>query len=242
MTKKVKIIVKTNTLYDKGWESNREYIYENNGCVYWWHDPQQDSTLLYDFTANVGDEWTITVGNDSVTLHVEEIGIVEYNERVFRSMTVSDDKDIFSGTIVCSVGHVNSFFPEQLLENKNGYKVDGIRCFWDEGTIIYHEGDDDCDAIYEQIHETEEDDDISENEMTVYPNPTNGLINVTIEFETFQETSLREAEYHIINIMGETVMSGKIVYENKTIDVSNLPCGVYLMEINDKTMKIVIKK
>lgn len=234
--KKVKIIVKTNTLYDKDSESSREYIFEDNGCVYWWHNPTQDSTILYDFTANVGDEWTINVENNSITMHVDEVGLVEYNGQTFKSLTISDENDIFSGTIVCSVGHVTSFFPERLLEKKGNYDVDGIRCYWEGPNIIYQEGDVDCDSIYEQIHvgleETTADDGFE-----IYPNPSHGTIFIRAN-ASFHDI----ADYCIIDILGETVMSGRITSEIQEINISNLPNGMYLVKISDITVKIIIDK
>ena len=231
--KKVKIIVKTNTLYDKSSGISREYIREDNGCVYWWHNPAQDSTMLYNFTANVGDEWSIKIGNDSITMHVDEVGIVEYNGQAFRSLNISDENNIFSGTIVCSVGHVKSFFPEQMLNKNSYYKVDGIRCYWEKGTIIYQEGNDDCDAIYGQLHNGFEDPS-ADNEVDVYPNPSNGIL--------FVKSDNINTDYQIINILGEIVLSGEIVSENQQIDISNLSNGLYLIKIKDNTMKIVVNK
>ena len=231
--KKVKIIVTTNTLYDKSSGISREYIREDNGCVYWWHDPTQDSTMLYNFTANVGDQWSIKIGNDSITMHVDEVGIVEYNGQAFRSLNISDANNIFSGTIVCSVGHVKSFFPEQMLNKNSRYKVDGIRCYWEKGTIIYQEGNDDCDAIYGQLHNGFEDPS-ADNEVDVYPNPSNGIL--------FVKSDNINTDYQIINILGEIVLSGEIVSENQQIDISDLLNGIYIIRINGNTTKIIINK
>ena len=219
--KKVKIIVKTNTLYDKSIRQSREYIYEYNGCVYWWHDPQQDSTMLYNFAANVGDEWTINVGTNSITMHVDEVGLVEYNDQVFRSLTISDENDIFSGTIVCSVGHITSFFPERLLENKDSFEMAGIRCYWEKGEIIYQDGDVDCDEIYSQWH-IDVNEIATDNRLDVYPNPSKDIIYV--------KSDQIDSEYLIINTTGQIVASGKIVSENQQVDISNLPNGVYLLK------------
>lgn len=231
--KKVKIIVKTNTLYDKTVRQSREYIYEYNGCVYWWHDPQQDSTMLYDFTANVDDEWTIKVGTDSITMHVDDVGIVEYNSQVFRSLTISDENDVFSGTIVCSIGHITSFFPERMLENKGNFEMTGIRCYWEKGTIIYQQGDVDCDEIYGQLHVGVEEI-TADKGFDVYPNPSQGVLYV--------KSDQMDSKYFVINTMGQTVALGKIVSDNQQIDLSNLSNGIYLIRINNNTMKIIVNK
>lgn len=167
------------------------------------------------------DEWTIKVGTDSITMHVDEVGLVEYNDQVFRSLTIRDENDIFSGTIVCSVGHTTSFFPERLLENKADFEVTGIRCYWEKGTIIYQEGGIDCDEIYSQWH-FGVDEIATDNGLDVYPNPSQGILYV--------KSGLINSEYLIVNMMGQTVASGKIVSDNQQIDMSNLPNGVYLLK------------
>ena len=229
--KNVKIIVKTNTLYDKKIEKSREYIYEYNGCVYWWHDPLQDSTMLYNFAAEVGDEWQIKVGENNITMHVDDAGIVEYNGQVFRSLTVSDANDVFSGTVVCGIGHLTSFFPEQLLENKGEFDVDGIRCYWNDDILLYKEDDTDCDAVYNQWHSVDET--IAGNGFEIYPNPSYNVLFVLSENIN--------SEYRITNILGETIASGKIASENQQINVSSLPEGMYFITIGNATMKFMKK-
>ena len=231
--KKIKIIVKTNTLYDKYSEVYREYIYDENDKVYWWNKTQQNFTVLYDFAADEGDEWQIEVGENSITMHVDEVGTVEYDGKVFRSLTVSDAEDIFSGTIVCGIGHVTSFFPEKMLDNKGDFEVDGIRCNWNDSELIYQEGDTNCDSIYAQLH-LGIDETLAKNGFDVYPNPSRGILYV--------KSDQIDSEYLIINTMGQTVASGNIVSENQQIDISNLSNGIYLIRINNNTMKIIVNK
>ena len=51
------ILVKINTLYDKGLREDvtREYVYMRDGKVYWWNKTLEEFTVLYDFGAEVGD-------------------------------------------------------------------------------------------------------------------------------------------------------------------------------------------
>ena len=232
---KVKVIIKTNTLYDlRTNQTTHEYIYEENNKVYWWNKTLQEFTVLYDFGANVGDEWTITAGNNSVTVHVDDVGYLVKDARWFKAMIISDANDIFSGTVVCGIGHLTSFFPEQLLENKGEFDVDGIRCYWNDDILLYKEDDTDCDAVYNQWHSVNET--IAGNGIVVYPNPSYDFIFV----KTCHGASL-QSEYHITNVLGETVVSGKIASENQQINVSSLPEGMYFIIIGNATMKFMKK-
>lgn len=80
-------------------------------------------------------------------------------------------------------------------------------------------------------------DETAADDIMVYPNPANDIIYV----ETFPETS-QISDFQIINILGETVLSGPITSESMQIDVSNLPAGLYLLKIADKSVKIVVKR
>ncbi|MBR4837925.1 MAG: T9SS type A sorting domain-containing protein [Bacteroidales bacterium] len=239
---KVKVIVKTNTLYDlRIDQTSHEYIYEENNKVYWWNKTLQEFTVLYDFGANVGDEWTITAANNSVTVHVDDVGYIVKDARWFKALVISDENDIFSGTVVCGIGHLTSFFPEKLMENRDDFEVDGIRCYWKDDILLYKESDTDCDAIYEQYHLGVDENEIA-NEILIYPNPTSDYIIIILS--SVQKTphcDVFTREYRITNILGEIVASGRIASENQQIDVSSLPEGMYFITIDKATMEFMKK-
>ena len=237
--KDVKIIIRTNTLYDKGEHSEvtREYIYEDFGKVYWWNETLQDFTLLYNLGAQVGENWIVNVGDQSITMHVDAVEQYEYEGQAFRMLTVSDEGNLFSGHIVSGIGHLTSFFPERLMQKGKGHRVEGIRCYWREGELIFKYGDRDCDEVYEEWHNGIEEDGPSAGSgvFTVYPNPTDGVLFV----ETFPETSLHV--YRIMNLFGQTLMTGQITAETQQINVSNLPQGMYFISVGDMTQKFVVR-
>ncbi len=231
--KKVKIIVKTNTLYDKeSVEQTEEYIYVEDNKVYWWNQTIEEFTVLYDFGAQVGDYWEIKAGHNSIVVHVDMVGQAEYDGIVYKTLQISDYDDMFGGTIVCTVGHLTSFFPEKMLDNKGNCEVNGLRCHWNDGELLFKVGNVDCDYIFVNHHLGVDETDF-ENGFIIYPNPSHGIIYL----ETFPETS-QNHEYRIINILGETVLSGKISAYNQMIDVSNLPNGIYFMKIREKSTMI----
>ena len=175
------ILVKINTLYDKDLieEITHEYVYERDGKVYWWNKTLEEFTVLYDFDAQVGDSWTIKVGTESLIMHVDAVEEIEYEGRTYRMLHVSDPEDLFSGDIVCGIGHLTSFFPERLMNNGDGLRVEGLRCYWVEDELVFKPGDEDCDAVYEELHGIDEDDpSTGSGTFTVYPNPTNGILTI----------------------------------------------------------------
>ncbi len=241
-TQRPKIIIRSNTQYDRDTiitEVTHEYIYEENGIVYWWNKDLEAFTMLYDLMADVGDEWEIKVGTDSLTMHVDAVENYEYDGKTYRMLHVSDENGLFSGNIVSGVGHLTSFFPERLMNRGKGYRVTGLRCYWVEGNLIFKINRDDCDAIYADLHNGIEEDGPSTDSRTfvVYPNPANNVLFV----QTVHAPSLPAKTYRITNLMGQTVLSGNIIAETQQINIEKLPAGMYFINVNEQTVKFVVK-
>ena len=231
-----KVIVKSNTLYDKDLNTvvTHEYLFERNGVVYWWNKTLEEFTVLYDFSAIEGDEWVIKVGEESITMHVEEVENQIITGLPYKKMTVSDNNNIFSGTIVSNIGHLTSFFPEKLIEKSSKFDVEQLRCYWLYGNLVYKIGNLDCDEIYINNHIGI--DETTTETFSVYPNPTNGVITIV---GTWRAASPQSMEYTITNICGQIVMKGTISSDNQQINVSELSCGMYFIKIEDKSIKII---
>ena len=248
-----KVIVRSNTQYDRDsihTKVTHEYVYEKNGKFYWWNKDLAEFTVLYDLAANAGDEWEIKVGLESLTMHVDSVGYFEYEGRNFRILHVSDPDDLFSGNIVCGIGHLTNFFPERLMNRGKGFRVEGMRCYWVNGNLVFKNGDEDCDAIYAEWHDGIEEDGPSTpstgsgnaGALVVYPNPANNILFV----ETRLIASLPDPTYHITNLMGQTMMTGTmdpVEMRHGTslqqIDISGLPSGMYFITVGGQTVKFV---
>ena len=213
----------------------REYVYGEDGIIYWWNKDLQDFTVLYDYNAEAGDEWEIKVGTQRITMHVDAVEQYEYESQQFRLLQVRDADDLFSGTIVCGIGHLTSFFPEKLMNRGKNYRVEGMRCYWRDGELFFKYGEEDCDAVYKDYHSGI--DDHEDDVFAVYPNPTDGVLFV----ETRHGTSLPTQTYRITNLMGQTVQIGNLNAETQQIDVSDLPQGMYFISVGDMTQKFVVR-
>ena len=235
--KDVQIIIRTNTLYDKGEHQvvTREYLYVEDNLVHWWNNDLQEFTVLYDLGAQIGDSWVIKVGTETLTMHVDAVDQYYYEGQTFRMLRVSDEGDLFSGTIVCGIGHLSSFFPERLMTRSKDYRVYGLRCYWSYGNLVFTINRDDCDAIYAELHNGL--DETNDNGFAVYPNPTNGILFV----ETCHGASLPDQTYRITNLVGQTLLTGRITTENQQIDVSKLPNGMFFVIIGGMTQKFIVQ-
>ena len=225
---KVKVIVRTNHIYDKDeqMETTREYVYEENDKVYWWNKDLQEFTTLYDLSAEEGDEWEITVGMESITVHVDSVVVHEHEGRIYKKLSISDTGHVFDGDIVVGLGHLTSFFPEKLMRHSSDFEVNGLRCYWVEEALVYQNGNEDCDAVYNMIHsETKE---VGTDALGVYPNPSDGFIVVGML-----------GQYRIANLMGQTLLQGVVNTENQQIDISSLSSGLYFLSVSGQTVKLM---
>ncbi len=239
--KRPKIIVRSNTHYDRDTvtEVTHEYIYEENGKVYWWNKQLQQFTTLYNYAAEIGDEWEVLVGTERLSMHVDTVENIEHEGNPYTLLRVSDADGLFSGDIVCGIGHMTSFFPERLMNRDKNYRVEGMRCYWVDGELVFKLGDKDCDEVYEQLHNGVEDSPSAGSDtFTVYPNPANNVLFV----ETRRATALpAEQKYRIANLMGQTLLQGCIDAEIQQIDISALSAGMYFITFAGKTQKFVVK-
>ena len=233
--KRPKVIVRSNTHYDRdvNTEVTHEYVYEENGIVYWWNKDLQEFTTLYDYNAEIGDEWEIKVGTSSIMVHVDNVDVFEYQGETRKLLQISDANNIYNGDIVAGFGHMTSFFPEKLMNRGKGFRVDGLRCYWVEDALLYHNGNEDCDEIYIQLHNNI--DESTDNGFTVYPNPNNGILLV----ETRPIASLQDQTYRITNLIGQTLLNGHITAEKQQIDINSLPSGMYFINLDGQTVKFV---
>ena len=243
--KRPKIIIRSNTQYDRDeiTEVTHEYIYEEDGIVYWWNKNLEEFTILYNLNADVGDEWEIKVGMESLTMHVDAVENYEYEDKFYRILSVSDENDLFSGNIVCGIGHLTSFFPEKLMNQDKGYRVEGLRCYWVNDELVFKYGDKDCDAVYTELHNGIDEDGPSTSSVafTVYPNPASGVLTVSVRLPQWDSPTMGQTEYQISNLMGQTLLQGRISAEIQQIDISTLPAGMYFISVGKQTEKFVVR-
>ena len=66
-----------------------------------------------------------------------------------------------------------------------------------------------------------------ENQVVLYPNPSTGLVNITLPLNT-------EVEVSVLNLIGKQVFSSSYSGSAK-VQLSDLPKGIYLIKLTDKS-------
>ncbi|WP_234369109.1 CHRD domain-containing protein [Brumimicrobium mesophilum] len=79
------------------------------------------------------------------------------------------------------------------------------------------------------------DNELEENNLTAYPNPTTDKI--TLSFEKFNG----EMNVQVVDIYGKTVQTKSIKSNNTTIDMSGLPSGVYMIKAESQITRVIKK-
>jgi hypothetical protein len=131
------------------------------------------------------------------------------------------------------------------MDNGDGIRVEGMRCYWSDSKLVFKYGDEDCDAIYDELHGIEEGGpSTGSGTFAVYPNPTNGILTIhhsSLTTSNASHFSIQHSEFIITNLMGQTVLSGNINADNQQIDVSALPQGMYFITFAGETRKFVVR-
>ena len=70
------------------------------------------------------------------------------------------------------------------------------------------------------------------NQVTIYPNPTNSTINLSLSFS-------EEVNYELFSPLGQQLIIGTIKSSNQEIDVSNLPPNIYYLKLANQVFKIL---
>ena len=71
----------------------------------------------------------------------------------------------------------------------------------------------------------------NKNNTIIYPNPSNGVFNISID----NSTSIK---YKLYSITGKVILSGESLHNNISFDLSNKPKGIYMLETeNNNTIE-----
>ena len=83
-------------------------------------------------------------------------------------------------------------------------------------------------------------------QLSVYPNPTTGVIHIVCANEKCTQALDEITDIYILNMLGQTVKQFTNQHLEMGIDLTNLPNGIYIIEINtsqyQSKQKLIINK
>ncbi len=179
--------------------------------------------MIYDFSLSVGDTFSggsLNMNNSFYALEVTSIDTMNFNGIERRVFTIKPTRAKTQIAAVWIEGIGNSeglFFPYHT----NTADIWGnVRCYIHNDELLYtnyRHGGSDCVTPLMGIGDV-----LSvNNSITLYPNPTNNEVSVS------SESLINSIE--IYNSLGQKVYTETINSKEKTIDISSLPSGVYVL-------------
>ncbi|MDB9948216.1 T9SS type A sorting domain-containing protein [Flavobacteriaceae bacterium] len=75
-------------------------------------------------------------------------------------------------------------------------------------------------------------DDFENNQVTIYPNPTQSKINLSLNYA-------KEVHYKLFSPLGKQLMDGIITSSNQEIDISHLPSNIYFLKVGNQFHKVL---
>ena len=203
---------------------------EEDGKVWKRHLNTSEETLLYDFTASVGD--TLCFGEPGASFVLDSISMVQIGDVDRRKFWFGLEYD-GSGNPRAKETWVEGIGSDFGLLWSGYYGVyDGwhcLLCFHQYGELVWQNPEyNTCTYPYDAVEENKD------SEIALYPNPVRD--RVVIE-------GIEVAEVEVYNTLGQMV---KTIQGTNEISVADLPQGVYLLRIadaegKDYTNKIMIR-
>ena len=75
-------------------------------------------------------------------------------------------------------------------------------------------------------------DDYENRHVSIYPNPTQSRINLSLNYA-------KEVHYKLFSPLGKQLMTGTITSGNEEIDISHLPSNVYFLKVGNQFFKVL---
>ena len=203
---------------------------EEDGKVWKRYSIAHPETLLYDFTASVGD--TLRIGDFAEEMVLDSISMVQIGGVDRRKFWFGLEYDGLGNprakeTWVEGIGSDYGLLWSGYYGVYDGWHC--LLCFHQYGELVWQNPEyNTCSYPYDAVEENKD------SEIALYPNPVRD--RVVIE-------GIEVAEVEVYNTLGQMV---KTIQGTNEISVADLPQGVYLLRIadaegKDYTNKIMIR-
>jgi len=216
----------------------REYLYESNDSVYWYDKVNERFNMIYYFSAEEGDHWTVSNSRAqclSDSLYPESDSIYVYRtdydtiaNRIYRKIHTSSNRRYRLGSYLTGIGplfrpfpEINGRFCDYRMAEYGDFYEGGLKCYSDNlrGNVI-SENIGAPLVCQDLITSTEEIDAREKPKFGIYPNPADN--------EIFLKTGNREIrELGIYNILGTLVLQDRS--GRKRLSIARLKSGIYLL-------------
>jgi len=197
---------------------------EEDGKVWKRYSIAHPETLLYDFTASVGD--TLRIGDFAEEMVLDSISVVQIGDVDRRKFWFGLEYDNLGRprakeTWVEGIGSDYGLLWTGYFNVFDGWHC--LLCFHQNGELVW-ENPEYGTCTYDAIEENKD------SEISIYPNPVRDRVVID---------GIEAVEIQVYNTLGQVV---KTVRGTNEIDLSGLVDGVYLLRIRDKEGRIFLEK
>ena len=197
---------------------------EEDGKVWKRYSIAHSETLLYDFTASVGD--TLRIGDFAEEMVLDSISMVQIGDVDRRKFWFGLEYDNLGRprakeTWVEGIGSDYGLLWTGYFNVFDGWHC--LLCFHQNGELVW-ENPEYGTCTFDGVEETKE------SGISIYPNPAKDRVIVE---------GIEAAEVEVYNALGQVV---KTIQGTNEISVADLPQGVYLLRIADAEGKVYTNK
>ena len=229
--KNCSIFEKTNlAMYPWNWECNNqdqdlEYMFEENGKVYFYDSFDGVFRLLYDFDAQPGESWKVPLCeekfyNDSLEIYVDSISSEVLGGQLVKILHVRDDFWNFPARIYEGIGYSRGMF----YASQNVITVDAgignLRCYDSPATGLLKFIDEPCDSIPVATSEIEK----LPFQLYLQPNPASGDCTVNFHLPT-----TATAEILLSDSYGRILQRRPLPPGSESLTLRGLEQGLYFV-------------
>lgn len=211
-------------------DSNRVYLFDISSNTF---------KIIYNFNALPDDTIEVfcpeNLGDSTLTIVVDSVSTININGTILgvqyvHSLYFGEYYDM-SGIIIENIGWTGFMFPMSTLADPP-YGGE-LRCFQNDSIGFYKPSAFDCDYLETGIEPLN-----NTNNFSIYPNPTNEILNISIA----KELDLSHAKISLVDISGRVILNQPIHSAETTININHLPNGVYVLKFRLGDEILSVKK
>jgi len=219
------------------WIADSMFVYEQNDSVYFWSPYSNQFQLLYDFTAEVGDSWTIgglsvtepAIYGDTLKVTIDSISSLVLNGDTLKVMHFCCTPNFDWGkSIIEGIGNNLYMIPSFGLYEIG---IGELRCYSDDDEDYRFLGIP-CDTVYTGILGTSQID--KENPISITPNPVSNTLHLSTPFAYFNSVIA------ICNMQGQLMLTYSQDIPGDC-DVSGLTVGIYVCEVRREGYRSMVR-
>ncbi len=178
--------------------------------------------------------WENTTTNTNNWLKVKLEGVISNKDGIGSKIEISIGGNKQYRYTLCGEGYLGQNSGTEMFGLGAATTIDYIKVNWLSGTedIFYNIPANQTLNIIEGTPLSVEE--FSNNNLSIYPNPTNGLVKIS---------NLKEdLELTIFNVLGKQLLVKKISQTKNTVDLRNYSKGIYLFTFKDALGNKITKK